>query len=176
MVSGGAARATGPGLGWFVRGAAVLVGLAGMVGAIAWSGGLYVLGGEDESSLREAIPSAIAAILAGLLTAEIVLRAFELPGRNFGHHYRLVVASVCVGGAIEGAMLGWVFSLDGTLFPEPHPGIYAGELLRLLGDLALVLAGAGMVGAFMGLVAGSALGFVLGAPLAKLLGFLSDGG
>jgi len=163
------------GLRGFVRVAAVLVGLAGMVGVIVWNvGGLYVLGGEEESTLWEAVPSAVAAVLAGLLTAEIVLRTFSLPERGFLHRYGVVTASVCIGGAIEGAMLAWVFSVDGTLFPEPPPGAYADEPLRLLGDLAWVLVGAGSVGAVLGLAAGLALGVVLGAPLATLLGAVSD--
>ncbi len=53
MVSSGAARTTGTGLRWFVRGAAVLVGLAGLVGVVVFGGGLYVLGGESESSLGD---------------------------------------------------------------------------------------------------------------------------
>ena len=171
MVSGGAAWASKLGLSWFVRGAAVLVGLACMVGVVAWwVGGLYVLGGEGESSLREAVPSATAAVLAGLLTSEIVLRAFDLPGRDFGHRYGVVVASVCIGGAIEGAMLGCVFSLDGTLFPEMHPGSTSADLLGLVG----VSLGSGAVGAVFGLVVGLAAGVVLGLPLAAALGTLPD--
>ncbi len=142
MVSSGAAWTTGTGLRQFVRGAAVLVGLASLVGVVVWFvGGFYVLGGESASSLREAIPSVIAAVAAGLLTSQIVLRAFELPGRGFWHRYWVVVMSVCIGGAIEGAMLGWVFSLDGTLFPEAPPGtpwFNTGGLLVLLAQLSNV--------------------------------------
>ena len=90
MVSSGAAWTSRPGLRWFVRGAAVLVGLACMVGMVAWwVGGLYYLGGEGGSSLLEAAPSVIAAVPAGLLTAEkIVLRAFEIcPGAATGNRY-----------------------------------------------------------------------------------------
>jgi hypothetical protein len=161
-----------PGLRWFVRGAAVLVGLVSMVGVVAWwVGGLYVLGGEGESSLREAVPSVIAAVAAGLLTSEIVLRAFDLPGRDFGHRYRVVVASVCIGGAIEGAMLGWVFSLDRTLFPEMPPGSTPADPLGLLG----VSLGSGVVGAVLGLAVGLAGGLVLGFLLAAVLGSLKGG-
>lgn len=157
----------------FVRMAAVLVGLASMVGVVVWwVGGLSVLGGEGESSLREALPSAISAVLAGLLTAEIVLRAFALPGRGFSRRYGLVIAAVCIGGAIEGAMLGPVFSLDGTLFPAAPPGSTMADPLGLVG----VTLGAGVVGAVLGLAAGLALGVVLGAPLATLLGAFSDEG
>jgi hypothetical protein len=174
MISSGAAWTTGPGLRWFVRGSAVLVGLACMAGAVAWwVGGLYVLGGEDESSLREAVPSVIAAVAAGLLTSEIVLRAFDLPGRDFGHRYGVVVASVCIGGAIEGAMLGCVFSLDGTLFPEAaSPGAFAADPLGLVG----VSLGSGCVGAVIGLVVGLVVGVALGLPLATLLRALPDEG
>ena len=174
MVSGGAAWMTRPVLRWFVRGSAVLVGLAGMVGVVAWwVGGLYVLGGEGESSLREAVPSAIAAVAAGLLTSEIVLRAFDLPGRDFGHRYGVVVASVCVGGAIEGAMLGCVFSLDGTLFPEAASlRAFAADPLGLAG----VSIGSGLVGAVFGLVVGLVVGVALGLPLAPLLGAFPDEG
>ena len=174
MVSSGAAWTTGPGLRWFVRGSAVLVGLACMVGVIVWDvGGLYVLGGEDESSLREAVPSAIAAVAAGFLTAEIVLRAFDLPGRGFSHRYGVVVASVCIGGAIEGAMLGWVFSMDGTLFPGAvRPADLLADPLGVVG----VSLGAGCVGAVFGLAVGLAAGVVFGLPLAMLLGALPDEG
>ena len=173
MVSSGATWTMRPGLRWFVRGSAVLVGLACMVGVVAWwVGGLYVLGGGGGSSLLEAVPSATAAVLAGLLTAEIVLRAFELPGRDFGHRYGIVLASVCIGGAIEGAMLGCVFSLDGTLFPEMPPGSTVADPLGLVG----VSLGSGAVGAVIGLVVGLALGVVLGLLLAPLLGAFPDEG
>ncbi len=173
MVSSGAAWTTRLGLRWFVRIAAVLVGLACMVGVVAWwVGGLYVLGGEGESSLLGAVPSVLAAVAAGLLTAEIVLRAFDLPGRDFGRRYGVVVASVCIGGAIEGAMLGCVFSLDGTLFPEVPPGASAADPLGLAG----VSLGAGMVGAVFGLLVGLAAGVAPGLPLATLLGALPDEG
>jgi hypothetical protein len=78
----------------------------------------------------------IAAVVTGLLTSEIVLRAFELPGRGFWHRYWVVVVSECIGGALEGGLLGWVFAMDGTLVPEMPPGTYAEEPLRLLDDLA----------------------------------------
>ena len=160
----------GIGLRWFVRVAAVLVGLASTVGVIVWwVGGLYVLGGEGGASLREAVPSAIAAVAAGLLTSEIVLRLFELPGRGFWRRYGVVIASVCIGGAIEGAMLGCVFSLDGTLFPEA-PGATPADPLGLVG----VTLGAGVVGAVLGLAYGLALGVVLGVPLAMILGAFSN--
>jgi hypothetical protein len=175
MVSSGATWTTRLGLRWFVRGAAVFVGLACMVGVVVWDvGGFYYLGGEGGSPWREAVPSVLAAVAAGLLTSEIVLRAFDLPGRGFWHRYGVVVVSVCIGGAIEGGLLGWVFAMDGTLFPEPPPEFYAEEPLRLLGDLAWSLIAAAPVGAVLGLAAGLAAGLVLGVPLAAVLGTLRD--
>lgn len=181
MVSRGAVWTTRTGLRWFVRVAAVLVGLANLVGVVVWFvGGLYVLGGESESSLREAIPSVLAAVLAGLATSQIVLRMFELPGRGFWHRYGVVVMSVCIGGIIEGAMLGWVFSLDGTLFPEAPPDtpwLNPGApivLLAQLANVARVLLGAGAVGAVIGAALGLVEGLVLGVPLAAVLGALRD--
>ena len=88
--------------------------------------------------------------------------------------------SVCIGGAIEGAMLGWVFALDGTLFPEAPPGtpwFNAGGLLFLLAqlaNLARVLLGAGAVGATIGVALGLAEGLVIALPLAVALGMFSD--
>ena len=182
MISRGAIWTSRLGLGWFVRVATVLLALANLVGVVLWFvGGLYVLGGEGESSFREAIPSAIAAVLAGLVTSQIVLRAFELPGRSFWHRYRIVVMSGCIGWAIEGAMLGWVFALDGTLFPEAPPGtpwFNAGGLLFLLAqlaNLARVLLGAGAVGATMGVALGLAEGLVIALPLAAAVGVFRDG-
>jgi hypothetical protein len=176
MVSRLAAWTTKMGLRWFVRFAAVCVGLANLVAVILWwVGGLHVLGGEDASSLGEAVPSVLAAVIAGLVTSQIVLRIFELPGRDFRYCYRVVVMSVCIGGAIQGVLLGWVFSSDGTLFPEPlfeASGFYAGRPFLLLGDVARVLLGAGLVGAVMGLVVGLAEALVLGWPLAALVGAL----
>ena len=145
-----------------------------MVGVVVWDvGGLYYLGGEGGSPLLDAAPSVVAAVLAGLLTAEIVVRAFDLPGRGFWHRYGVVVASVCIGGAIEGAMLGCVFSLDGTLFPEAaSPGAFAADPLGLVG----VSLGSGAVGAVIGLAVGLVVGTALGPPLAGLLGTLPDEG
>jgi hypothetical protein len=175
MVSRGATWTARPGLRWFVRVAAVFVGLANLVGVVLWFvGGLYTLAG-DGASLREATPSVLAAVIASLATSQIVLRAFELPGRSFWHRYRVVVLSVCFGGAIEGWLLGFVFSMDGTQFPEPPPGLYAEHPLLLLGDLAYSLLGAGSVGAAIGLAVGVAEGLVLGLPLAAVLGTLRDG-
>ncbi len=174
MVSRSATWTTGPGVRWFVGVAAVLVGLANLVGVILWFvGGLHVLGGEEASSLRETLPSVLAVVVAGLAASQIVLRTFEVPGRGFWHRYRVVVISVCIGGAIEGGLLASLFSLDGTLFPEPPPGFYVEHPLLLLGTLLYTLL-VGLLGSVIGLVIGLAEGLFLGLPLAVALGALRD--
>jgi hypothetical protein len=169
MVSRGATWSTRPGLRWFVRVATILVGLANLVGVVLWVvGGLDILGGEEASSLWETLPSALAAVVASLVTSQIVLRPFELPGQGFWHRYGVVVMSVCVGGMIEGGLLAWVFSLDGTLFPESPLSFYA-HPIALLGALLYTLL-VGLLGAGIGLVIGLAEGLVIALPLAAMLG------
>jgi hypothetical protein len=171
MVSRGATWTMRPGLRWFVRGAAAIVGLANLVCVVLWFvGGLYVLGGEEAALMCEALPSAIAAVVASLATSEIVLRKFELPGGGFWHRYWVVVTSVCIGGMIEGGLLAWVFSVDGTLFPESPLSFYPNPV-TLLGALVYTLL-VGLLGAEIGLVIGLAEGLVLGLPLAAMLGAL----
>jgi hypothetical protein len=118
IVSRGATWKTG--LRWFVRAAAVFVALVNLSLVILWLvGGFYVLGGEDASTLGEAVPSLLLAVIAGLVTSEIVLRVFELLWRGFLYRYQVVVISVCLGGAIEGGMLSLLYATDGTMFPAP---------------------------------------------------------
>ena len=122
IVSRGATWRTRTGLRWFVRAAAVFVTLVNLSHVILWLvGGLHVLGGEDASTLGEAVPSLLLAVIAGLVTSEIVLRVFELLGRGFLYRYQVVVISVCLGGAIEGGILSLLYALDGTMFPAPPP-------------------------------------------------------
>ncbi|HEX6711122.1 MAG TPA: hypothetical protein VF068_12395 [Rubrobacter sp.] len=171
MVSRGATWSMETGLRWFVRVAAVSIALANLVGVVLWLfGGLRALGGEGAASSREALPSVLVAVIAGLAASQWVLWVFDLPGRGFWHRYRVVVESVSVGGVMEGVLLGWVFSLDGTLFPEPPPGFYTEHPLGLLLDLAWALLAGGFGGATIGLALGLAEGLVLGAPLAAVLG------
>jgi hypothetical protein len=171
MVSRGATLTMRPGLRWFVRAAAVLVGLANLVGVVLWFvGGLYVLSGEEASSLWEALPSVVAAVAASLSTSEIVLRKVELLRQGSWHRYRVVVMAVCIGGMIEGGLLAWVFSVDGTLFPESPLSLYP-NLVAVLGALLYTLL-VGLLGAGIGLVIGLAEGLVLGLPLAAVLGML----
>lgn len=156
---------------WFVRVAAVLVGLANLAGVILWFvGGLNTLAGEG-ASLGEALPATLVAVVAGLVTSRIVLRTFELPGRGFSHRYWVVVASFCLGGAIEGELLGWLFTLDGTLGAGTFANIVAEGPVVLLGALAWAFV-PGLVGAVMGLAVGLAEGLVLALGLIRLGGHL----
>src|SRR3712207_5080462 len=120
IVSRGATWRTRMGLRWFIRAAAVFVALVNLSLVILWLvGGFYVLGGEDASTLGEAVPSLLLAVIAGLVTSEIVLRVFELLWRGFLYRYQVVVISVCLGGAIEGGVLTLLYATDGTMFPAP---------------------------------------------------------
>ena len=169
----GAAWRTRLGLRWFVRGAAVLVGLANLVGVILWFvGGLYTLAGEG-ASLVEALPSVLVTLIAALATSQIVLRIFELPGRGLSHRYGAVVASFCLGGAGMGELLGWLFVLDGTLGAGTFADTVAEGPAILLAALVYAFL-PGLVGAVFGLVFGLAEGLILGLPLAAALGALSD--
>lgn len=157
------------GLRWFVRAAAISVALVNLFLLIlCFFGGLYVLGGEDESSLGEALPSVLLTVIAGLVTSEIVLRVFELNGRGLTYSYQVVVISVCLGGAIEGGMLSVLYAIDGTMFPAPSPSLYAHPVSLLY--VLLV----GFFGAGVGLGIGLAEGMVLGLPLAAAIGRLGD--
>ena len=76
---------------------------------VPWNG-LKLLAG-DGASLLDALHSTVLAVISGLATAQIVLWAFDLPGRDYWHRYRVVVASFCLGGAIMGELLGWLWIL-----------------------------------------------------------------
>jgi hypothetical protein len=122
-----------------VRVVAVCVGLANLVGVIVWwVGGLYTLAGEG-ASLGESLPSVLLTVMAALATSQIVIRIFDLPGRSFSYRYRMVVASFCLGGAIMGELLGWLFTLDGTLGAGTFADIVAEGPVILLGALMWAL-------------------------------------
>ena len=172
-MSRGVAWRTSTGLRWFVRVVAFFVALVNSCLVILWLvGGLYVLGGVDESSLGEALPSLLLAVIAGLAASEIVLRGFGLLGRGFSYSYQVVIVSVCLGGAIEGGMLSVLYAIDGTLFPAPPPSLYA-HPFALLGALFYILL-VGLFGVGIGLGIGLAEGLVLGLPLAAALGTFGD--
>ncbi len=69
-------------LGLFVRVAAVCAALVNLVLQIRWGGGLGTLAG-DGASIWDAVPSALLAVISGLMTAQIVLWGFDLPGRDY---------------------------------------------------------------------------------------------
>lgn len=118
-----------------MRVAAVCVALANVPVVVLWLvGGLSVLAGED-ASLGETVPSVLIAMVSGLATSQIVLRVFELPGRDFAHRYRVVVASFCIGGAVMGELLGWLFVLDGTLGAGTFATFLAEDLVVVLVNL-----------------------------------------
>lgn len=157
----------GIGLGQFVRRAAVCVALVNVTVLILWSG-LELLSG-DGSSLWDALPSTLLAVISGFATAHIVLWWFDLPGRDYGQRYRVVVASFCLGGAIMGGLLGWLWTLDGTLGAGTFADVLAQNALAVLATLTVALL-TGLVGAVFGLVIGLVEGLVIAFPLASVLG------
>jgi hypothetical protein len=156
----------------FVRVAAVGAALVNLVLVIPWGGGLEVLAG-DGASLWDAAPSAVLALVSGIATAQIVLRKADLPGRNFGHRYRVVVASFCLGGAIMGGLLVWLWALDGTFGAGTFADVFARGPLFALAAFASALA-YGPMGVMFGLVIGLAEGAVIAFPLAAMLGSCGD--
>jgi hypothetical protein len=143
----------------FTRLAAVSVGLANL----AVLAGLF----DGDSPLRrgevtvsEALPPVLAAVVAGLLTSEIVLRTFKLQRQRFFERYGLTVLAVCLGGVLMGGLLAGLFALNGVLFPRPS------TILEGIGA-ALI---SGLVGAAFGLGLGLAEGLVLAFPIAAILG------
>ncbi len=170
MVTRGATSTAGPRLRWFVRVAAVLVGLANLAALPLWFGNPYAL--RDETSLGETLAPVLAALIAGLATSEIVLRVFELPGRSSFYRYSVVATSVSLGGAIMGAPLSVQFAIDGTLGADPPPALYADPFALLLALVSTLPVG--LVGAVFGLVIGMAEGLVLALPLAAGLGAIRE--
>lgn len=170
MAASGATWTAGPGLRWLVRDAAVLVGLANLAALPLWFGDPSAL--REDNSLIVSFAPVLIAVIAGLATSEVVLRVFELPGRNFSRRYTIVVISVCLGGAMMGAPLSVQFAIDGTLGAEPSLAIYKDPIV--LRDALLSALPVGVVGAVFGLVIGMAEGLVLALPLTAVLGALRD--
>ncbi len=163
MVSRVMVWARGIGFRRLARVVAVFVGLANLIGVILWFG-LDTFAGEG-ASLGEVLPSTFLVVIAGLVAAEIVLRVSEVSGRGFSHCYKVIVTAFCLGGVIEGELLGWLFTLDGTLGAGTFTDIFADGPIFFFVTLAWAFI-PGLVGAAFGLVAGLAEGLILGLPLA----------
>ncbi len=137
----------------FLRIVAVLVGLANLV--------LLTIVTElfDDASLLLLV---LAAVVAGLVTSQLVLRWFkrQFLAQRFSDRYAIMVIVVCLGGTLMGFLLAAALTLNRTLVPGP-PEI----LERMLMSLA-----PGLVGAALGSVLGIAEGLILAFPLAAILG------
>ena len=166
-----AVRGAGP--GWFVRTAAVCAALANLVLQIAWFvGGLEVLAG-DGASIRDAVPSAVLAMVSGFLTAQVVLWGFGLPGRDYWHRYWIVVGAFCLGGGIMGELVGWLWVLDGTLGAGTFVDVLAQDPTAVIATLAYALV-PGLVGAAIGVLTGLVEGLAAAFPLASILGSFAE--
>lgn len=152
----------------FVRVGAVGVAIVNVPVAVSLVGGLSVLGGGG-ASLREIFPPVILAIIAGLIASQVILWLFEIPGDGFAYRYRLIVTAFCLGGAIQGELLGWLFVLDGTLGAGTLATLFAEEPIVVLGNLVWALV-YGLVGAAFGLVIGLVEGLLMAFPLVFAFG------
>jgi hypothetical protein len=159
-----------PGVRWFVRVSAVIVGLANLAALPLWFGNPFTL--RDDTNFAEAITPLLIAVIAGLTSSEVCLRRFDLPGRSFIHRYWIVVVSVCLGGALMGAPLAVQFTIDGTLAADPPPGSLSGPIPLLVAVVETLPYG--LIGAAFGVVIGLMEGLVLALPLAAALGMLHD--
>ncbi len=152
-------------VGAFTRLAAVVVGLVNLA-FVAGLGDADSALRRGELSLAGALPSVIVAVVAGLLTAELLLRSFgpRILSERFAERYGAPVFALCLGGALTGALLAGLYALDGTMFPA-QTTMLGGMLLALL---------AALEGAVLGLLLGLGEGLVLGLPLAAVLGLYGD--
>ncbi len=148
---------------WFIRSAAVLVGLVNLVVLAHFFGGSPALPtglNWGAVSLREATPYMLAAVVAGLVVAEVALRRFErLSGfgryvffERLSHLHAGIVAAVCSGGALMGFLLSAVL------------------VFRASDNVGIGLTFAGFYGALFGAVLGAVEGLLLAPPLAAILG------
>ncbi len=157
--------------GWFIRTAAVLVGLANLVVLVDLFGGSPVARGTvwGTVSLYEALPPFLAVVVAALLTSEVVLRGFGplIVSGRFSRRYAVVAGAVCAGGALAGVLLSAVFVVQGSLgstdLLTPAQRIPAAAYTAVLGA---------QYGGLLGLLEGLVLAF----PLAAVLGRFGRGG
>jgi hypothetical protein len=145
----------------FVRIAAVFVALTNVY--VLTTGGnpteFMTIHWSNEVLLSGSI-TVLAAILAGLVTAEILLRSASsvLQGSYF-LRYVAMVLGVCFGGTLYGMLSPIRVLFDGSFsLPERF----------------LLFVGAGTVGALFGAVLGAAEGLILGLPLAGALGLFGN--
>ena len=163
---------------WFVRMAAVLVGLVKLVVLAQFFGGQPALPTGvvwKEVSPRDAIPSVLAAVAAALVTAEGAIRRFDRMSA-FGRFvffeklsYRRagIVGTVCLGGALMGVSMSAVFVLQGSLGGT--------GTLTLLERAVVGVLGTSVFGFSFGAALGTIEGLFLAPPLAAILGGLEDG-
>ncbi len=151
----------------FARLAAVIVGsvnLALLAGVFDADSPLR--GGEVE--LGEALVPLLAVVVAGLASAEIVLRKLGplVRASGFYERYAAALVAVSLGGTFSGGLLAALWHLDGTLAATPT-SIYD----VTVGTLLLVLLGI-VIGGGLGVIEGLILAF----PLAAVLGLFGRGG
>ncbi len=147
---------------WFVRTAAVLVGLANLAVLAHFFGGSPALPTGvvwEDVSLRDATPYVLCAVVASLVVSEVAIRWFDrlaVFGR-FVFFEKLsrpragIVGAVCLGGTLMGVLL------SATL------------LLRVSPESVWMLPLTGSYGAVFGAVLGTIEGLLLAPPLAAVL-------
>ena len=166
---------------WFVRTAAVFVGLANLVVLAHSFGGEPALpmgAVREEFSPREAIPPVLAAVVAGLVAAEVAIRRFDLMsafGRyvffeKLSHRHAGIAGAVCLGGALMGILLGALLVLHG---PPYNMGMTTHTEQAAISLLSASVTGA--YGAMFGGVLGATEGLILAPLLAAILGGFDDG-
>lgn len=107
--------------------------------------------------------SVLIAVVAGLATAEIVLRWFRRTtlAEKFSNRYAFVVMAVCFGGVLMGVLLASVLSISNAVL-EPRP--------TTIPELVMVALAGGFMGIPFGLGLGLVEGLILAFPLAAALG------
>jgi hypothetical protein len=145
----------------FARLAAIIVGSANL----AILTGLF----DPDSSLRrggvalgEASVPVLAVVVAGLASAEIVMKKLGSLVRadGFYERYAAVLVAVSLGGTFSGGLLAAVWHLDGTL-AAMHTSVYDIAVGTILVALLGIVFGGGL---------GVIEGLILAFPLAAILG------
>ena len=165
---------------WFVRAAAVIVGLVNLrvfvlvFGFPSGGDGSWLLGAGV--SFPDALPSAIAVVIAALATSEVSLRRFrrDVVSEDYALRYAAAFRALCVGGALAGALLAVLWAVDGTVGAAPPAGYFSNpvDLLgAVVGSWRVGILGAA-IGGFFGFLEGALLAF----PLAAALGRFGEGG